>query len=226
MTATAFAPIRWVYSLKDYKALFQLSNQALNQRILEFPATVSSFNFQMTALGHEVVSASPLYALEQDAMEDLVGQAMQTLTQEQVACLGEGGVLPGELSAGMRRLRRTADIFLTDYSVGVRTGRYVFSGDSHLAITDEAYDLALCMAVDTPTDQLPALVQELTRVASEFRMIIPSDQTVAPMWLHEVLHQLQAADCQVAFKPVAAPSGNASWVMLQAKRLACLVDAA
>ncbi len=226
MTEQTFIPISWVYSLKDYNELFDLPNQIVNLRVLEFSTGISSFNFQMTALGVDVVSASPLYALEQDPIETWVQDWVNHLTQERVACLGEGGSLPGEVSAGMRRQRRMSRIFLTDYMVGKRTGRYAFSGDTHLPFADQSFDLSLCVAVGRSVEELPALIDELARVSQEFRLVIELKSDASPFWLSDVLRRLHSHCFQLKFKPTRTFYGDIPWVALHATRVACLLKAA
>ena len=47
-------------TFSDYCSIFNLSPADLEVKILEFPAGVSTFNAQMTALGKSVVSANSL----------------------------------------------------------------------------------------------------------------------------------------------------------------------
>jgi hypothetical protein len=221
MTTQPLAPIRWVYSLKDYRSLFRLTHPIVSRRILEFSAVVSSFNVQMTALGYQVVSASPLYTLEQDSMEEHVTDRMQQLKVEQVACMGENGSLPGDTSRVVRRWQKMSDIFLTDYSVGVRTGRYAFSGDTHLAFADQSFDLALSVAVEKPESDLPVLIGELARVSHEFRMVLNIHKGGSPGWLGVALDHLRMDYWQVTFKSTKTLYGEGQWVLMRAKKVAC-----
>lgn len=225
MPTQPFAPISWVYSLKDYQSIFKLTNDVLGRRVLEFPAAVSSFNSQMKALGHEAVSASPFYAMEQAAMEELVAEWMKQLTMQQVACLTEGGQLPSDASNMVRRWKRMSDIFLTDYSCGIKDGRYAFSGDTHLAFADDSFDLALCVGVDMTDGDLPILIAELTRVAHEFRLVLSFEkETGIPEWLQQSMLQLQSQHRRVSFKPTQMLYGDQPWVLMQASAVACLVS--
>lgn len=226
MTTQPFAPISWVYSLCEYRQLFKLTDQDLYRpSILEFPATISSFNAQMSALGHRVVSASPFYAMKEQLMAEQARTWVEVLSVREAACVAAGEDIPSEAAEQVRSWRRVNDIFLADYAEGLQQGRYIFSGDHHLTCNDHAFDLAISIAVDRSLDEVKILAQELARVAVEFRLIFcTQDPQQSPSWLHDVLQMLQDAMYQVRFQPVDALYGSEQWVMLRASRIACPVQ--
>ena len=223
MTTQAFAPISWVYSLSNYRQLFQLTDQDLYRpRILEFPATISSFNAQMTALGHNVVSASPFYAMKEPLMAQQAREWVEVLSVREAACVAAGEDIPSAAAEQVHSWRRVNDIFLADYAEGLEKERYLFSSDNHLTCADYSFDLALSIAVDRDPDEVKVLAQELARVASEFRLIFcTQDPQQSPGWLHDVLQMLQNDFFQIRFQPVDALYGDEQWVMLRANRIAC-----
>ncbi len=53
--------IPWGRSLEEYKSMFNMNEMDLNKKILGCGDGPASFNFEMTALGHSVISIDPIY---------------------------------------------------------------------------------------------------------------------------------------------------------------------
>ncbi len=73
----------FVYSMKDYQAMFDLSSGDLQKVIMNCPAGLSSFNAEMTANGFAAFSADPAYHLSYDDLLVFIANEL-SLSQEQL----------------------------------------------------------------------------------------------------------------------------------------------
>lgn len=81
-TKTSLIP-SWVHSFEDYRAMFDLTDTELDRKILDYPASVSSFNAEMVKAGHDkVISADLHYDLEPMDMSKHVDNVIQRLATQ------------------------------------------------------------------------------------------------------------------------------------------------
>lgn len=171
-TATPLIP-SWVHSLDDYRRMFDLRDEDLQRSILDYPASVSSFNAEMHALGNHVISADEHYDLRPLDMSKHVDQIIQQLAVhlEQYADHiqpEEGQALEDILVAW----DHYAKLFTSDYSMGKMQGRYRKALLPHLPFADFQFDIALCpdLLFRDKTAVPEQVLTELCRVAHEVRV--------------------------------------------------------
>jgi hypothetical protein len=157
--------------------MFSLTQADLQLRIMDCAAGPASFNAELSAEGHRVISCDPLYSLSPDeirsrldAAYDTVVTNVRTATDEFVWREFTSPEHLGE--ARMAAMRR----FLADFPKGTAEGRYLDRSLPHLGFCDGEFDLALCSHfLFTYSDQLSvdfhvAAIEEMCRVAAEARV--------------------------------------------------------
>lgn len=169
--------VPWGRTLTEYRAMFALSDEDLGKPILGCSDGPASFNAEMTALGHSVVSVDPIYAFTAVQIEARVRETYPIII-EQVANKPDDFVWdviksPTELG----ELRMTAmHSFLADFEDGLGNGRYLPAELPHLPFEDSQFDLALCSHfLFLYSDHFDAefhiaSVRELLRIGNEVRI--------------------------------------------------------
>ena len=166
----------WVYSLRDYYQMFDLSDRDLDLRILDFPGSISSFNAEMHQQGKTIVSGDECYELSQHDMAEVAKQvfsANQDLLREQSERLR--GHDESVLESIFNDWFLSKQLFLEDYTKGQEEGRYCYMQMPQLPFDDDQFELALCSDFLALTQQAyqsspQDLVNELCRVAEEVRL--------------------------------------------------------
>lgn len=137
--------VPWGRCRAEYLSFFDLLALAPGPRILDAAAGPSSFNAEMTPLGHQVVSADPLYAYSKPAIKGRIevtrDQIMAGVRAEQARFVWDQVGTPEALEA----MRLAAmGLFLEDFEDGLAEGRYLAAGLPDLPFGDDSFDLALC----------------------------------------------------------------------------------
>ncbi|PNT90020.1 hypothetical protein [Coxiella burnetii] len=191
-TKTSLIP-SWVHSFEDYRAMFDLTDTELDRKILDYPASVSSFNAEMVKAGHDkVISADPHYDLEPMDMSKHVDNVIQRLaTQLHQYANRIHTEREKTLEDILTGWNQYAQIFVTDYSQGRLENRYQVAHLPHLPFADFQFELALCADLvfrnETASPQLA--ITELCRVAHEVRIFPLLDEqgkvsdTLGPLML-------------------------------------------
>lgn len=165
--------VPWGRSLAEYKLMFALSESDLGRRILGCGDGPASFNAEMTALGHSVVSVDPLYQFSseqirqrvQETYEPVVSQVRQNSERYVWKTFQDADELGAARLAAM-------ETFLQDYEAG----RYRFQALPELALADRSFDLCVCShLLFTYSEHLPldfhiVALRELLQVAAEVRI--------------------------------------------------------
>jgi hypothetical protein len=135
----------WGRSLEEYRRMFNLGDEDLRRSIVGCADGPASFNAEMTACGHRVVSLDPLYQFTSQEIRgrleatypevlDFTRRNCAAFVWDRISSVKELG-----------RLRMTAmNRFLDDFEPGRRDGRYVVASLPRLPFVDHAFDLALC----------------------------------------------------------------------------------
>ena len=177
MSVTLDRVIPWGRSLQEYTRMFKLSDEELNLRILGVGDGPASFNSEMNALGHTVLSVDPIYSFSRAQIEGRVKENYHSLIS-QVQQNSDNFVwdlFSDPTHCGRFRLE-TMRKFLEDFEVGKVQGRYLPESLPTLNFTDGQFDLALCshllflysaqLSFDFHRDS----IQELCRVSQEVRI--------------------------------------------------------
>lgn len=196
----------WGRSLDEYVAMFLLSKEDLEKRILGCGDGPASFNAELTRQGGTVVSVDPLYAYEGsqigERIDESFGEVLQQLRENRQKFIWEhfGSVERlGEIRMAIMR------DFLSDYPQGRMEGRYVPGSASSLSFADNRFELALCSHLlflysrDLDLQFHIDAIAELCRVGREVR-IFPLNELGASLSPHvlPVTRHFQAKGYEVS----------------------------
>ena len=169
--------IPWGRSLQEYKRMFNLSAEELYLRILGVGDGPASFNSEMNALGHTVLSVDPIYFFSGAQIEGRIKENYHSLIS-QVQQNSDNFVwdfFSDPAHCGRFRLEAMRK-FLDDFEVGKKQGRYLPEYLPTLNFTDCQFDLALCShllflySIQLSFDFHRDSIQELCRVSQEVRI--------------------------------------------------------
>lgn len=203
--------VPWGRSLAEYRAMFTLSEQDLQKRILGCGDGPASFNAEMTASGKPTVtSVDPLYAFEAADIARRIAETEQLIMAEVRAHAGRFKWAWFENPEALLGARKQAmSLFLEDYGRGKRQKRYVASALPHLAFAAGAFDLCVCShLLFLYSDQLTLAfhrrsITELLRLAPEVRIYPLRDLNHAvSVHLGPVCHDLHARGFAAEIVPV------------------------
>ena len=136
--------VPWGRTMAEYRGMFDLGEVDLGRRILGCGDGPASFNAEMSAQGHAVISVDPLYAFSAAAIEQRVEESYD-IVMEQVSRNRNDFVwthVPSIPELGRRRMGAMRR-FLADFPRGKTEGRYVVASLPDLPFDDNAFDLAL-----------------------------------------------------------------------------------
>lgn len=191
--------VPWGRALAEYEGMFALSRRDLSKSILGCADGPASFNAEMTARGHRVVSCDPIYVYSSREIRQRIDATFATMMSQMPVKHSNfvWDTIPSIQALG--KLRMTAmETFLRDFACGRQRGRYVVTALPHLAFADGAFDLALCShflflyAQHLAEAFHVAALRELCRVATEVRVfpLLDLDGQVSPH-LDPVLTELR-----------------------------------
>lgn len=176
-------------SRREYEAMFALTPADLQKRILGCADGPASFNAEMTADGHAVISADPLYQFTADQIRQRFEKTFDGVI-EQVRATPENWVwsFHHDLDDLQRTRRRVIDTFLADYEAGLSECRYRTASLPQLPFSDGEFRLALCSHFLFLYSELLdagfhlASLLELCRVADEVRVfpLLTLDHRLSP----------------------------------------------
>ena len=169
--------IPWGRNLSEYVAMFMLTDEDLNSKILGCGDGPSSFNTEVDLNDGSVISIDPLYAYSKQE----IMQRIDEVTEEvmgQVVKNKDNFVWKIITSTGMLYEMRIEAMteFLIDYNEGKEEGRYLAEALPNLSFEDEQFDLALSSHfLFLYSEQLDAdfhmkALLEMLRVAKEVRV--------------------------------------------------------
>lgn len=169
--------VPWGRMAAEYLAMFGLDESNLGGRILGCGDGPASFNAEMSARGHTVVSVDPLYAVSAASIERRVEQTFAEV-MDQVRRNPDEFVwthVPSVEELGRRRMAAMRR-FLADYPRGKAEGRYVEASLPELPFEDGTFDLALSShLLFLYSEQFDVAfhilaLEEMLRVAAEVRV--------------------------------------------------------
>ena len=169
--------VPWGRNLSEYVAMFLLTKDDLNGKILGCGDGPSSFNTEVDLNDGSVVSVDPLYAYSKQEIMHRIDEVAEEV-MEQVVKNKDDFVWKIISSPGMLYEMRIESMteFLMDYNEGKEEGRYVAEELPNLSFKDDRFDLALSSHLlflySEHLDEdfhLKALL-EMLRVAKEVRV--------------------------------------------------------
>lgn len=189
MTVTLNQIVPFGRSRREYEAMFAITAADLENRILGCADGPASFNAEMTANGHSVVSVDPLYQFAPDQIRQRFEDTFDPVI-DQVKATPENWVWSFHRSlAELQQTRRTViESFLADYEAGLREQRYRVASLPELPFADQEFGLAVCSHfLFLYSDLLDAKFHvasllELCRVADEVRVfpLLTLDHRTSP----------------------------------------------
>jgi len=203
--------VLWGHSVDEYREMFDLSQEDMNSRILEYGCGPSAVNAQQFYEAHEAVSCDPLFVLDKDTLSSkavmIFAQMADEVRQEQdqFDFSRSGGLdkLIVQRQNGMKQ-------FFADYEQGKAEGRYFGAADYHLPYPNFSFDFALSSHYlfadldDQTVDFHLNVISELARVAKEVRIFPLIDREgKTSEFLGPVLLQLQQKGYGVEVREVA-----------------------
>jgi SAM-dependent methyltransferase len=169
--------VPWGRSFDEYVAMFGLTAEDLEKRILGCGDGPASFNAAMRRRGKRVLSADPLYRATAQQIRQRIDEAYHAILEQLVA--NQASYVWGTIASPehLGRIRREAMAeFLEDYEPGKTQGRYLPWELPELPFRDGQFDLCLCShLLFTYSEHLSAAFHEaamleMCRVAREVRV--------------------------------------------------------
>lgn len=169
--------VPWGRSLEEHVAMFALSRQDMESRIVACADGPASFNAEMKAQGHFVASVDPIYQFSPEEIRRQIDKIYETVMR-QLRDNQDDFVwtkIPSPEALGRLRLE-SMNRFLLDFPDGVKEGRYVACELPDLPFEDQAFDLALCSHfLFLYSDRLSVefhihSIEEMLRVARDVRV--------------------------------------------------------
>jgi len=136
--------VPWGRNLSEYVAMFMLTKNDLDGKILGCGDGPSSFNTEVDLNDGSVVSVDPLYAYSKQEIMHRIDEVTEEV-MEQVVKNKDNFVWKIITSPGMLYEMRIESMteFLMDYNEGKEEGRYVAEELPNFSFEDEQFDLAL-----------------------------------------------------------------------------------
>lgn len=225
-TSTPLIP-SWVHTLDDYRHMFDLSEKDLQRTIVDYPASISSFNAEMHALGHNIISADPHYELPPMDMSKHVDNIILGLAT-QIETYADRIQVEGEkiLEDILTAWNQAAQQFLADYSGGQTEGRYRFGKLPKLPFKHFEFDLALCpdLLFRSKNHSPDQTIEELCRIAHEVRVFpLLDEQGEVSSKLGPTMLKLQESDFGVEVREVPYRLQKGSNAMLRIWAKKCVI---
>jgi len=169
--------VPWGRSFDEYVAMFSLSENDLEKRIVGCGDGPANFNAELTERGGRVVSVDPIYRFSPDEIEGRIDatrdEILKQVRENAHEFVWEHIRTVEDL--GMVRMRAMSK-FLTDYRASAGNGRYVQAELPFLPFQEKEFDMALCShLLFLYSEQLSLdfhlqAIEELCRIAYEVRI--------------------------------------------------------
>lgn len=223
--------VLWGHTLKDYQEMFNLSDEILiDNRIVEYGAGATSFNFEMQQLGHKVVSIDPMYALNRSEIKNIVEETFETTVSKIKNNIDKYNWKSyGDLTSLLEERRQGLELFYNDFDLGRQQGRYLsFDEGQALEIEDYSFDLALITHhlfvnfAELGAAEHLNLIKEMVRVAGEVRIFpLLNKYGETSQLLGPVMLDLQQSDFALEICQVVSQLQKGGNAMLRAWAVKC-----
>jgi SAM-dependent methyltransferase len=169
--------VLWGHNVQEYKEMFDLSEQDLSGRILEFGCGPSAINASLTGTAKEVVSCDDMFAMDKQELRGHVDQVFDSMLAQVKKYEGlfqwdDYGNLDGFVHYRSQGIEK----FFDDYEQGLEQKRYIHSDGLVLPYDDFHFDIALSshyLFANIEGQDVEFHIQairELSRVAKEVRI--------------------------------------------------------
>ncbi len=136
--------VPWGRNLEEYQNIFQLSEEDLHSKILGCGDGPSSFNFEVTKLGGNIISIDPIYQFTKDEIQQRIDE-ISSVVSEQLKQNQNDFVWKNINSVDeLIDIRLTAmSDFIKDYECGKKEKRYIYQELPKLSFENDSFDLVL-----------------------------------------------------------------------------------
>lgn len=210
----------WGHHMDEYREMFDLSEDDLKGKLLEFGCGPTAFNVDVQNHAKLCISCDPLFNLDSATLRSKVALIVADMAEKVAAEQDKFDFSrDGSLNALLQRRSLGVEEFFADYKLGKKEGRYVGIKEIKLPFADFTFDFALSshyLFADLDDQDIQFHVQaikELARVAKEVRIFPLIDRNGKPSpLLNHVLLYLQQHKYGTEVRSVAyhlQPNGNA-----------------
>jgi hypothetical protein len=169
--------VPWGRPFDEYVAMFGLSPEDLDRRILGCADGPAAFNAEMNVQGRHVVSVDPIYDFTEEEIRSRVTETFPVIMDQLYKNLDDyvWTYISSPEELGARRMA-ALETFLEDFPAGKEESRYVTGDLLQLPFRESRFDLVLCSHfLFLYSEQLSAdfhcrAVDEMLRVADEVRL--------------------------------------------------------
>ncbi len=169
--------VPWGRSFVEYRAMFALTEQDLQQSMLGIGDGPAAFNAVLTEQGGRIISADPIYALSSEHIRGRIDDIYDYMVQQVAANADHLRLEQFGSAEKLGQTRKQAmNLFLQDYDQGKQQGRYLDVELPVLPFAQGQFDLALCShLLFLYSDQLDLefhikSILDLCRVARQIRI--------------------------------------------------------
>ncbi|GAB4001231.1 SAM-dependent methyltransferase [Spirosoma daeguense] len=196
--------VPWGRTLDEYQRMFNLTDTDLSKRIVGVGDGPASFNAEMSAVGHSVVSIDPIYIFSETELKQRIDDTYQTVKRQ----LHEHSEQYNwttfrDVESVCHERMRAMNLFLSDYEQGLQQSRYLPISLPKLPFSDGSFDVVLCShLLFLYSEQLSETfhlesIRELIRVANDVRIFpIISLDGQPSSYLSTVVMECQAKGIQ------------------------------
>ena len=218
--------VPWGRSLEEYKSMFNMNETDLKKKILGCGDGPASFNCEMTALGHSVISIDPIYQFSavqikeriQATYEPVISQVKQNHSRYMWNNFYDADELGRARLAVMER-------FLLDYQTDGAAKRYLPQYLPTLDFPKDKFELCLCSHLLFLYSEHLSLefhissIYELMRVAPEIRIfpLVKLDCERSP-YIDPIIQEFSEKGFKVKVKNVAYEFQKGGNQMLKIQR--------
>lgn len=202
--------VLWGHSLADYQEMFALTEDDLTKRILDCYPGAASFNAEITKRHGHVISMDDLYRYDQTSLSIFLSETFNEMLQrihQQTDQFDWQHVK--SLDEFSKKRQQGVKEFLSDYSEGKKSQRYISNNMLATHFADREFDLALCshflfgLREEQDLNYHVGVLNELSRIAEEVRIfpLVDSRGNISPL-VGPVLLSLQQQNLGVEVREV------------------------
>ena len=188
MTFKLYNVVPWGRNFDEYSLMFQLCNGDRAKKIASFGDGPSSFNYEATQKGYSIFSFDPIYQFSKEELQNRI-EEVRKIVMKQVEENKNNYIWNNIKDLNeLENLRISAmRVFLEDYNIGRKQGRYVeHELPNRLQIKENSFDMGLSshfllLYTKLGYDFHIKAISEMLRVCKEVRIFpildLNSEQT-------------------------------------------------
>ena len=211
MTIKLEKVVLWGRNINEYISMFDLTSAEKNLTILDCAAGPSSFNYEMSMQGYNVISCDPIYQFTRDEIYQRIQAVYQDIIDQVKENYDTFVWQNFQSPEDLGKVRMAAmEKFLQDFSVGVEQKRYLTAELPKLPFENNRFDLALCSHfLFLYSDRFSAefhleSILEMCRVAKEVRIfpLVKLSGKISPLVM-PIIEKLSTKEYRAEIKQVA-----------------------